>query len=85
MSYLFQTFAIRFGSSEIAKEFKEAFTAGQKDMTALLAGEDSKEAAEGTDDVTAAIESLEVKSEVVKEKSDVKHADTWVNKLFWII
>lgn len=76
MSCLFQTFAIRFGSSEIAKEFKEAFTAGQKDMTALLAGEDSKEAAEGTDDVTAAIESLEVKSEVVKEKSDVKHADT---------
>lgn len=43
-------------------------------MTALLAGEDSKEAAEGTDDVTAAIKSLEVKSEVVKE-SDVKHAD----------
>ena len=75
LSNFSQTFAIRFGSSEIAKEFKEAFTAGQKDMTALLAGEDSKEAAEGTDDVTAAIESLEVKSEVVKGESDVKHAD----------
>ena len=41
-------------------------------MTALLAGEDSKEIAEGTDDVTAAIESLDVKGEVVKEESDTK-------------
>lgn len=75
MSSFCQTFAIRFGSSELAKEFKEAFTAGQKDMTALLAGEDSKEAAEGTDDVTAAIESLEVKGNAAKEETDVKPSD----------
>ena len=44
-------------------------------MTALLAGEDSKEAAEGTDDVTAAIESLEVKGNAAKEETDVKPSD----------
>ena len=41
-----QTFAIRFANSEITKEFKEAFMAGQSEMTALLAGEDSKEGKE---------------------------------------
>jgi hypothetical protein len=67
-----QTFAIRFGSSEIAKEFKEAFIAGQAEMTALLGGADSKEGAEEADEVTAAIESLAVKGEEVKEEEAVK-------------
>lgn len=61
-----QTFAIRFASSEIAKEFKEHFIAGQGEMTSLLAGEDSKEGAAEADEVVAAIESLAVKGEDVK-------------------
>jgi Ran-binding protein 1 len=38
-----KTFAIRFGTSDIAKEFKDAFLAGQAEMTTLLGGEDTKE------------------------------------------
>lgn len=59
---LLQTFAIRFGTSDIAKEFKEAFIAGQVEMTALMGGEDAKIPAEGADEVTAAIGSLAVTS-----------------------
>ena len=60
-----QTFAIRFGTSEIAKEFKEAFIAGQGEMTCLLTGLDSEEATKGADEIIAAIETLDVKAEEV--------------------
>lgn len=64
-----QTFAIRFGSSEIAKEFKEAFISGQGEMTCLLTGLDTQETAKGADEITAAIESLAVKGEEVVVES----------------
>jgi hypothetical protein len=66
-----QTFAIRFSTSDIAKEFKEAFVAGQGEMTALMGGEDAKIPAEGADEVTAAIGSLAVTS---NEKVETVHA-----------
>lgn len=70
-SKFLQTFAIRFGTSDIAKEFKEAFVAGQGEMTALMGGEDAKIPAEGADEVTAAIEALAVTS---NEKVETAHA-----------
>ena len=69
-SYHLQTFAIRFGTSEIAKEFKEAFIAGQGEMTSLLAGEDSKEGKEEADEAVKAMESLAVKEEKVEVKEE---------------
>lgn len=48
-------FALRFGDSEIANEFKNKFQEGQKEMEKLLAGEDSP----GADGGAAANEAAE--------------------------
>lgn len=57
------TFAIRFASSEIAQDYKAEFTKYQAEMQSLLFGNDSKEGKEEADSATAALESLNVKSE----------------------
>lgn len=57
------TFAVRFGSPEIAQEFKAAYTSGQAEMTALLAGADSSQGSAEADAAADAIASLNVKSE----------------------
>jgi Ran-binding protein 1 len=61
------TFAIRFGSPELAQEFHAAFTAGQAEMTKLLAGADSAEGDAEAEAAAQAVEALSVKTE---EKSD---------------
>lgn len=58
-----QTFALRFGSSEIAQEFKKEFTKYQQEMKKLVQGLDSTEGAQEADEATKALESLNVKSE----------------------
>eukprot|EP01031_Cornospumella_fuschlensis_P036061 gene36061-43732_t len=61
------TFALRFGSSEIAQEFKKEFTKYQQEMKKLVQGLDSAEGAQEADEATKAVEALNVKSE---EKAD---------------
>ncbi len=62
-----QTFAIRFASTEIAQEFKTAFTKGQDEMKVLMSGEDADTGKKEADEATEALESLNVKEEPKKE------------------
>lgn len=64
-----KTFAIRFGSPELAAEFKAAFVAGQEEMTKVLAGADATEGKAEADEASKAIESLSVKE---KESTEEK-------------
>jgi Ran-binding protein 1 len=58
-------FALRFADSEIAQEFKTKFTEGQKEMEALLAGEDKPGADGGAaaDEAAEALSGLTTKDE----------------------
>jgi Ran-binding protein 1 len=51
-------FALKFGDSDIAKAFKDKFEECQKDMAALLAGEDAPDDEEAADEVTDALAGL---------------------------
>ena len=55
-----QTFAIRFGSPELAQEFKTAFAAGQVEMEKLLSGADATEGKALVDGAADALEGLAV-------------------------
>ena len=57
------TFAIRFASSEIALEFKDAFNKAQEENKQFVEGLDANEGKEEADEAAAAIASLAVKSE----------------------
>lgn len=57
------TFAIRFGSAEIAQAYKAEFTKYQKEMDALMSGKDAAEGGAEADAATEALESLTVKAE----------------------
>lgn len=63
-----QTFAIRFGDAEGAKEFETAFKAGQEEMKTILAGLDSKQGKEEADAAADAVAALSVGGE--GEKSE---------------
>jgi Ran-binding protein 1 len=54
-------FALRFGDSDIAKEFKEKFTECQKEMEKLLAGEDKPDADGAADAAAEALAGLSTK------------------------
>ena len=58
------TFAIRFASSDIAQEFKDAFNKAQEENKQFVEGLDAKEGTEEADEAAAAIASLAVKSDV---------------------
>mmetsp|Transcript_10884 Transcript_10884/g.17721 ORF Transcript_10884/g.17721 Transcript_10884/m.17721 type:complete len:227 (+) Transcript_10884:68-748(+) len=57
------TFAIRFGTPEIAQEYKAEFEKAQEEMKQLLAGEDAAEGAAEADAAADAVAALNVKSE----------------------
>ena len=67
-----QTFAVRFGSSEIATEFHTAFTKGQEEMKKLVEGLDSTEGVAEADEAAAALDSLAVEDKEKAEKSESK-------------
>ena len=58
-----QTFAIKFGSAELALEFKTAFNNGQEEMKALLAGADAPTGKAEADAAADAISALSVDAE----------------------
>ncbi len=58
-----QTFAIRFGSPEVALAFKNAFAAAQDVNKKILEGADATEGAKEADEAASAIESLNVKAD----------------------
>eukprot|EP01038_Epipyxis_sp_PR26KG_P007739 gene7739-10516_t len=55
------TFAIRFGSSELATAFKDELTKAQKEMEKLLSGQDGPSGQGEADEAAAALDSLTVK------------------------
>jgi Ran-binding protein 1 len=63
-------FALRFGDSDIAKEFKEKFTECQKEMEKLIAGEDKPDADGTADSAAEALAGLSTKEEGVEAKSE---------------
>jgi hypothetical protein len=64
---LIQTFAIRFASPEIAQEYKKEFLKYQEEMSKLMAGLDSSEGAKEAEDISKAVENLEIKETEKKE------------------
>ncbi len=68
LSRISQTFAIRFASSEIAQEYKGEFGKAQLEMDKLLNGSDSAEGAAEAEDVSKALDSLNVKAEAEAEE-----------------
>lgn len=56
-----QTFALKFGDVEGAKEFESSFKAGQKEMEAILAGLDAAQGDKEADEAAAAVAALAVK------------------------
>ena len=67
-----QTFAVRFGTSEIATEFNTAFKKGQEEMKKLVEGLDSTEGAAEADEAAAALDSLAMEDKGKVEKSESK-------------
>ena len=67
-----QTFAIRFGSPEIATAFKTAFVDNQQINKKILEGADSSEGSKEADEAADAIGALSVKSETVETTSTEK-------------
>jgi len=68
-----RTFAIRFGSPEIATNFKAAFTSAQEVNKKISEGADAKEGAKEADEAASAIESLNVKAD--PEAPEVEKAE----------
>ena len=64
------TFALRFGNSDIAKEFKEKFEESAKEMERILAGEDKPGEDDGKagDEAAEALEKLTTKGEETSEE-----------------
>ena len=56
-------FALRFGDSDIANEFKDAFLKCQKEMESLLAGEDKPDEGKEADEAAEALAGLSTKEE----------------------
>jgi hypothetical protein len=65
-----QTFAIRFGSAEIAQEFKAKFAECQAEMDKLLSGGDAAQGSAEADEAAKAIDSLNVKAEAEEPKKE---------------
>jgi Ran-binding protein 1 len=57
-----KTFAVKFGDSAGANEFKELFTKSQAEMKVLMTGADAPEGADAADEAAAAVAALDVKS-----------------------
>lgn len=57
-----KTFAVKFGDSAGANEFKELFTKSQGEMKVLMTGADAPEGADAADEAAAAVAALDVKS-----------------------
>ena len=67
-------FALRFKDSDAAKEYKEAYEAAQKDMKAVLAGEDAADTGAG-DEAAEALASLSTKTEEGEKEEGEKDAE----------
>lgn len=65
-------FALRFGSPEIAKEFKLAFELHQVEMKKFVAGLDNEEGSKEAEEISSAIESLTVESKDVEGEKNVE-------------
>jgi hypothetical protein len=59
-------FALKFGTPELAAEFKESFEAAQKSMQAIISGADDNQGSAEADAAADAIAALDVKSEEKK-------------------
>ena len=70
-------FAIRFADSDIANEFKEKFTDCQKEMEALLAGEDKPDVDGGAAEVAEALAGLKTKDDEEDDDDDDDDVDVW--------
>lgn len=73
---MFQTFAIRFASSEIAQEYKAEFGKNQAKMQTLLFGGDSTEGSAEADKAASALESLSVKGKETEEQPAMEEKTT---------
>lgn len=62
-----QTFAIRFGTPEIAQEFKKEFEKGQEEMKKLMSGADASQGKEEADEAAKVLENLKVEDADKKE------------------
>ena len=69
---VFQTFAIRFGTPEIAQEYKKAFNLYQIENKRFIEGLDSTEGTKEADEIAKAVESLSVGTEKTEESEPVK-------------
>lgn len=63
-------FALKFGDSDVANEFKDKFIACQKEMESLLGGKDGEDAEGVADEAAAALAGLSTSDEKEEPKEE---------------